>query len=1373
MARPEIVWAFLPNGIENGKLRFSAAASIRLPAEAGPRPNLGLFPEVLDWAAAVREMTFDVQFDKAAPVEAKRTSPDPDPDLWQAVFRPESPVAPFKFVDLSRRPIFAFPVKHVQSFIAQQYLNVAAESPEEPPAMERVFRSEALAQVRLRPVASPRFAGAVQPRTTEAVLAQSLRAAVDRQKVKAVPVSEKPSPPQDFYLMRLYHQPRGKAVIDPKLKKPVVPRLPLAPPELDFHQAVSSLSSYPALMRLLGLAADFEVDLPAGVGKGGSLLARVAPRGRAEDRSPWTKCALNAAKGVFEAAARASKPDVVDGFLDLSDESKFDIVQIDVDGAALKTAELADGAEDRAVGDLPALRSNGLSVVRTGNAVVIAEALRVSADLDRALAGRREAIFYAEDLVQGYRVDVWDESSGSWRSLCKRVGTYNFLRAGRVETLEDEGFVSESVTEAADESSDDMFTHEAVFGWDGWSLVAPRPGRTIDKDDRAAAVQSQAATAFRLETTFKPAPGSLPRLRFGGRYRIRARAVDLAGNSVGPESADAAKAIPAPPKPPLAYARFDPVAPPVVVPREEPKRGESVDEMVIRSFNDAVAKDTVATGETAERHVVPPKTSELGAETHGMFDAAGGGVRKDVYGLIARRDPGRLQEVEPAETLELPYFPDPWAKGVVVRGLPGFPADKPLRIELDGEWPDARPFRIRAVEGDRPAEWNAASRVLTVSLKKSDLVTLRLSCWFPEPMLANVGLFRWLERPEIVIPKAILQAPQATGPLLVVPQGVRTIEAERAERAGMAEAGAGADVGVRTGGIAAKVQAEKIQAQPVRPVQAAPARELGPVFQLPRINLGLIKNLAVNASHWMMTPFRTVVLTHAVQQPIGRPAAKSFGVVRGLGETHARFDAELAVHGSSSQKFDLDATWKEPIDNVAEKTWRTLDGAAHVLEQPLGRGQASFRMNDPAAHRQEFGDTKYRRVDYVVTATTRFREQMPEGIAGDPERLVRRSATITVDVPNTAPPAAPRVLYVVPTFGWERKREKNLLTSRRKGGGLRVYLERPWFSSGDGELLGVILAPTPGVPTERAAEAAVAAARVAPLPAAAAKVQAVLPKAQVDVQAKTAAARVAAAPPPVPEALRPYVTMWGLDPLWRAGTIASPEYPLPGDFRLAREVLGGLSIPDLPDARSFTAVGHRPEYDGERGLWCCDIEIEPRAAYFPFVRLALARFQPVSVAGAHLSKVVTADFIQLVPDRTVSLDFGKSGQGDLGITVSGPSYIQAAAGSGPGEVEVALETHDPGLPEEIDWSAVKGGSVTLKAQRASSGEPGLFIWTGKLAVPKGFQPKNARVAVREYETFLADQTGLAALKVAAAAAQAPQAKARRLVFAETFAFPNA
>src|SRR6185295_16070625 len=79
---------------------------------------------------------------------------------------------------------------------------------------------------------------------------------------------------------------------------------------------------------------------------------------------------------------------------------------------------------------------------------------------------------------------------------------------------------------------------DSLFVWDGWSLCAPRVGRTImkpgpdpDKVDLGD-VKNEAKTKFKLETAFTPAARSLPRLRYDYTYRVRARVCDLAGNSI-------------------------------------------------------------------------------------------------------------------------------------------------------------------------------------------------------------------------------------------------------------------------------------------------------------------------------------------------------------------------------------------------------------------------------------------------------------------------------------------------------------------------------------------------------------------------------------------------------------------------------------------------------------------------------------------------------------------------------------------------------------------------------------------------------------------------------------------------------------------------
>ena len=76
----------------------------------------------------------------------------------------------------------------------------------------------------------------------------------------------------------------------------------------------------------------------------------------------------------------------------------------------------------------------------------------------------------------------------------------------------------------------------------------------------------------------------------------------------------------------------------------------------------------------------------------------------------------------------------------------------------------------------------------------------------------------------------------------------------------------------------------------------------------------------------------------------------------------------------------------------------------------------------------------------------RFREYFPQDQDLD---FTRSSQPVKVDVPASARPAVPLVNYLMPTFGWQRQTQTNLKRSVRFGGGLRIYLERPWFSSGE------------------------------------------------------------------------------------------------------------------------------------------------------------------------------------------------------------------------------------------------------------------------------------------------------------------------------------
>jgi hypothetical protein len=123
---------------------------------------------------------------------------------------------------------------------------------------------------------------------------------------------------------------------------------------------------------------------------------------------------------------------------------------------------------------------------------------------------------------------------------------------------------------------------------------------------------------------------SLPKLRFGETYALRARAVDLAGNSLpftltGPTGGALATT-------PARYSRLEPVPSPVVarVTSTPAIPGDSPARIVILSYYDT---ETGAwqTPTSAVRLIMPPLGGVSLAELHGMFD---GMSAQEAYALI-------------------------------------------------------------------------------------------------------------------------------------------------------------------------------------------------------------------------------------------------------------------------------------------------------------------------------------------------------------------------------------------------------------------------------------------------------------------------------------------------------------------------------------------------------------------------------------------------------------------------------------------------------------------------------------------------------------------------------------------------------------------
>src|SRR5207253_2127116 len=107
--------------------------------------------------------------------------------------------------------------------------------------------------------------------------------------------------------------------------------------------------------------------------------------------------------------------------------------------------------------------------------------------------------------------------------------------------------------------------------------------------------------------------------------------------------------------------------------------------------------------------------------------------------------------------------------------------------------------------------------------------------------------------------------------------------------------------------------------------------------------------------------------------------------------------------------------------------------------------------------------------------------------------------------------------------------------------------------------------------------------------------------------------------------------------------------------------------------------------DESKDLIYADIEVRTGRAYFPFVRLALARYQPHSIDRAFLSPIVRAAFVQVAPDRALTVR--RAGSSEYAIRVTGTTYetvpgrehVPAIAAT----VEVTIERKQSGLGRSV------------------------------------------------------------------------------------------
>ncbi len=267
----------------------------------------------------------------------------------------------------------------------------------------------------------------------------------------------------------------------------------------DFHQMLGLLHQYPAILRPLGLAFDFEVDLSAVPITTRALLAAPEPL-----LASFNGQSLSQALPGITFDPRYTTFTVADFLpksiddthssrcLDLSDDS-FVIVTEDTDGSSHKltqqSASRARGKEyttsaptglrvldgrdhgngkmsggastsSTAVQSLPSMRTCGVALYHQDRVNTVQKSIARAVDT----LGQVDNPFCAEDLTLGYRIDIQTidddgKPTSPWRSLHDRTSVYMFVTNDNkplpvdwkpdspAELATDEGFLSLAVTQ--------------------------------------------------------------------------------------------------------------------------------------------------------------------------------------------------------------------------------------------------------------------------------------------------------------------------------------------------------------------------------------------------------------------------------------------------------------------------------------------------------------------------------------------------------------------------------------------------------------------------------------------------------------------------------------------------------------------------------------------------------------------------------------------------------------------------------------------------------------------------------------------------------------------------------------------------------------
>ena len=437
---------------------------------------------------------------------------------------------------------------------------------------------------------------------------------------------------------------------------------------------------------------------------------------------------------------------------------------------------------------------------------------------------------------------------------------------------------------------------------------------------------------------------------------------------------------------------------------------------------------------------------------------------------------------------------------------------------------------------------------------------------------------------------------------------------------------------------------------------------------------------------------------HATKKPTTAPIWGAPEVLRTQGQNLAIIRDSPVFDQWTTGKLSLSYTWQElSCANVpGGLTFAKKEGNSEEISvgEDLGTNDGELSLSPRQLDFSVlFDDSKARDISAHLVAHGHFADCFGATLsAGRQEAGAKKEFVI----PNCAVPRPPVVKYALPLTSLKRESETRVRRSVRKSNAIRLYLSGCWSDTGRGELLGVVCAPHS---------------------------QESLSDSDRRQNEK-------------------FFSQWGAEVLFR--TKALGDGPFAHHFEWATVLFDGVQAVTPEEARKNIRVdrpaivaGHKVHYDEIRKCWYSDISVPAaRNSFLPWIRLGLARFQPDSIFGCHVSPVVLSAFCQFLPDRTVTVVRSGADPRMLQISVAGigpvddcdielhthavleVSVLQPFSSGSVGSTEVHVDEHGR------LWREATSASLAWEAKDDGSGAYSGDIWLSR-------SDDNVRLLIRE------------------------------------------